>query len=151
MSLQIEQDQPYPLGIHAPEALRAASGRTLREVTLNAAMAGELSAADLSVSADTLIAQAAIAERHGFPQLAANLRRAAELTRVPNEELLAMYEQLRPRRATHSELLAMAERLDRDYGAGNTAEFVREAAEVYRARGLLRDSTRAAGSTPGSR
>ena len=37
-----------------------------------------------------------IAQQHGNPQLADNLRRAAELTELPDEEVLAIYEALRP-------------------------------------------------------
>ena len=48
----------------------------------------------------------------GFRQLAANLRRAAELTAVPNAELLRMYEMLRPGRSTYAELQELAARLE---------------------------------------
>jgi propanediol dehydratase small subunit len=84
--------------------------------------------------------QAEIAAASGFGQLAANLRRAAELTAVPNAELLRMYETLRPGRATYAEMTALADRLAGEYAAPETAAFVREAAEVYRARGLARRS-----------
>lgn len=93
---------------------------------------------NFQISPDTLRRQAVVAHEAGFTQLAENLRRAAELTAVPNDELLQMYETLRPGRSTHAELIAMAERLERAYGAVETAAFVREAAEVYQTRDLFR-------------
>ncbi|GIV84471.1 MAG: hypothetical protein KatS3mg052_1478 [Candidatus Roseilinea sp.] len=82
--------------------------------------------------------QAGAAQAAGFTQLAENLRRAAELTAVPKEELLRIYEALRPGRATQAELLAIAEALERDYGAQQTAAFIREAAAEYARRRLFR-------------
>src|SRR5215217_94007 len=125
----------YPLIDHTDE-LRAVSGRPLNEVTLDAL--DELSIADVQISPATLRAQAAIAREAGFRQLATNLARAAELTAVPNAELLRMYELLRPQRATRAELLALADDLEERYEAVENARMVREAAEVYRARGLLK-------------
>lgn len=127
----------YPLMNHA-ELLATANGKPLADITLDEAAAGNLSAADLQISAATLRAQAEIARQAGYEQLAANLTRAAELTAVPNTDLLAMYETLRPGRATLAELLALADTLGKKYGASENARFVREAASVYEARGLLR-------------
>ena len=125
----------YPL-IDQADELHAVSGRPLSEVTLDGLE--ELSIADVQISPATLRAQAEIARQAGFRQLAVNLARAAELTAVPNAELLRMYEMLRPQRASHAELLALADELERGYAAVENAEMVREAAEVYRARGLLK-------------
>jgi propanediol dehydratase small subunit len=93
---------------------------------------------DFHISAETLRAQAETSESAGFTQLAENLRRAAELTAVPNETLLKMYEALRPGRSSREELLAVAEQLERDYNAPETAAFVREAAAEYQRRNLFR-------------
>lgn len=131
------QEHAYPLMESEGDRLVAASGRRLAEVDLAAADAGEVSIADLQIAPETLRAQAEIAQEAGFAQLAENLRRAAELTAVPNEELLRMYETLRPNRSSYAALLEMAERLEERYGARLTAAFVREAAEVYRARGFV--------------
>ena len=131
------QDYAYPLMESAGDRLAATSGRRLAEVDLAAAAAGEASIADLQIGPETLRAQAEIAQEAGYPQLAENLRRAAELTAVPNEELLRMYETLRPNRSTYAALLEMAERLEERYGAALTAAFVREAAGVYRVRGFV--------------
>ena len=126
----------YPLMEHSGETLRAASGRAVDQITPEALDAGELTADDLRIRAETLRAQAEIAAAAGYPQLAAGLRRAAELTALPNEELLRAYEALRPGRATVVALRSLADRLEQEYGAVETAAFVREAAEVYAARGL---------------
>jgi propanediol dehydratase small subunit len=128
----------YPLIDHAADQLHAASGRSLGAVTLEAAAAGQLAIGDLQISAKTLRAQAAIARAAGYAQLAANLERAAELAGVPNADILRMYELLRPGRASHDELHALAAELAGTYDAPTCAAMVREAAEVYRLRGLLR-------------
>jgi len=125
----------YPL-IDQADELRAVSGRPLSEVTLDAL--DDLSIADVQISPATLRAQAEIARQAGFRQLATNLTRAAELTAVPNAELLRMYELLRPQRASQAELLALADELEHHYKAVENAQMVREAAEVYQARGLLK-------------
>ena len=127
----------YPLFENSPENIRAASGRSLPEITEASARAGELSMADLQISAETLRAQALVARAAGYEQLAGNLARAAELTAVPNAEVLKMYSYLRPGRATQTQLLAMAEALESEYNAPECARLVREAASVYATRGLL--------------
>ena len=98
----------YPLRENAADQLRAASGRRLADITSEAARAGELSMADLQISAETLRAQADASRRAGYGQLAANLTRAAELTAVPNAEVLRMYNLLRPERAAHADLLVVS-------------------------------------------
>ena len=115
----------------------ALSGKPIDDLTLEATVRGDLSPADLRVHPDTLRHQAAIAERHGNPQLGENLRRAAELTALPDGEILAVYEALRPGRSTLAELRALAARLE-TVPAPLCAAFVREAAEVYDRRGLLK-------------
>jgi propanediol dehydratase small subunit len=128
----------YPLIEHAADTLKAASGRPLSEVTLEAAAVGGLGIADTQISAAALRAQAVVARAAGYPQLAENLERAAELTAVPNAEVLRMYDMLRPGRSTHAELLSLAELLEREHAASSCAALVREAAEVYRRRGMVR-------------
>ncbi len=86
---------------------------------------------------DTLRRQAEVAETHGNPQLGENLRRAAELTALPDDEVLAVYEALRPGRSTAAGLAAVAARLE-SAEAPLCAALVREAAGVYARRGLLK-------------
>jgi propanediol dehydratase small subunit len=128
----------YPLIDHAADTLKGVNGRPLKEITLEAAAAGELTSEDIQISADTLHAQSQIAGQAGYPQLAANLTRAAELTALSSEALLTMYEMLRPRRSTYQELMELANRLENGLQAPENARLVRDAAMVYRDRGLLR-------------
>jgi propanediol dehydratase small subunit len=118
-------------------AIRALSGRPIGEITLAAAVRGELSPTDLRVHPDTLRHQARVAEEHGNPQLGENLRRAAELTALSDAEVLAVYNALRPGRSTAADLAAVAARLDAAQ-APLCATLVREAADAYARRGVLR-------------
>lgn len=115
----------------------AKSGRPVDDITLDALRAGALSPEDVRIHPDTLEQQARTAEQHANPQLAANFRRAAELTALPDQQVMAIYEALRPRRSTHAELMAIADELE-TAGAPTNAALVREAADAYAARGLLR-------------
>jgi propanediol dehydratase small subunit len=132
-------DPHYPLMDNAEDRLKAFSGKSLPEITLEAAADGELSSADLRIHRETLVMQAQIAREAGYEQLAGNLLRAAELTLVPNAEVLQIYDLLRPRRATYDQLMQLAAHLEQSYDAAENAKFVREAAEAYRERKLLRD------------
>jgi propanediol dehydratase small subunit len=126
----------YPLGSRRPDLVRTPSGLPLEAVTLAAARAGTLVAADTRATAETLGLQAQVARAAGRPQLADGLERAGELTSVPDDELLAIYTALRPGRSSADELAAWAVRLE-ELGATRTAAFVREASTVYRERRLL--------------
>ena len=119
--------------------IRTASGRTLDELNIEALHAGELAAEDFRISSETLRRQANAAEVAGYRQLAENLRRAAELTGISNQEVLDIYNALRPSRSTYNELITLADRLENHLDAPLTAAFVREAAEVYQERGILRN------------
>jgi propanediol dehydratase small subunit len=121
-----------------PYGVRTASGRPLADLTLDAVRAGKLSVADFRISRETLQRQAAAAAAAGYAHVAENLLRAAELTGVSNADLLEMYEALRPSRTTVARLDELARHLEDDLGAPLTAALVREAAEVYRQRGLVR-------------
>ncbi|HUX76796.1 MAG TPA: diol dehydratase small subunit [Anaerolineae bacterium] len=120
------------------EPVRTPSGRTLDELTIEAVLAGELTAEDFSISGDTLRRQADVAEAAGYRQLAENLRRAAELTRISNQEVLDIYNALRPGRTTYGQLIELADRLENDLDAPLNAAFVREAAEVYLERTIVK-------------
>ncbi len=124
----------------ADKTVRSATGRTLDDLTIEAVRAGELTAEDFRINGETLRHQAEMAEAAGYWQLGENLRRAAELTAISNEEVFDIYDALRPGRCTYHDLIALADRLEKDLAAPLTAAFVREAAEVYRQRGILRDS-----------
>jgi propanediol dehydratase small subunit len=123
--------------VNKEDVIRSQTGRALDELTLENLLAGNLTPDDFRISAETLCAQAEAAEAAGYRQVAENFRRAAELTQLSNEEVLAMYTTLRPGRTTYTQLIALAERLENALAAPLTAALVREAAEVYRERGLV--------------
>ena len=115
--------------------IRALSGKPVEGLTVEAVRTGDVGVADLRIHPETLERQAMVAEQHGNPQLAGNLRRAAELTRLPDDEVLAIYEALRPGRSTAAQLTALAGSLA-DRGLPRCSALVAEAAEVYARRGL---------------
>jgi propanediol dehydratase small subunit len=115
--------------------IRALSGRAVDGLTVEAVRAGEVGVADLRIHPDALERQAVVAEQHGNPQLAENLRRAAELTRLPDDEVLAVYEALRPGRSTPAQLAELAASLAAR-GLPRCAALVSEAADIYARRGL---------------
>lgn len=105
--------------------------------TVAAAVDGKLDLSDLRMDPTTLAYQAVVAEEHGNPQLAENFLRAAELALIDGEEVMALYEALRPYRSTAADLEALRVSLE-GRGAARCAELVRQAADVYARRGLLR-------------
>ncbi|MBP7590532.1 MAG: diol dehydratase small subunit, partial [Chloroflexi bacterium] len=124
----------YPLAQKRRELVKTATGKTLDDITLDAIMSGAVKAEEIRITPQTLEYQAQIAESISRPQLARNMRRAGELTNVPDERVLGMYNALRPNRSSKAELLAIADELESQYGAKVCANFVREAAGVYEAR-----------------
>ena len=127
----------YPLGTQRPDLVRTPGGLGLDELTLDALRSGRLDASEMRATGETLELQAQIALAAGRVQLAANLRRAAELTGVPDDVILEVYTALRPHRSTADELESWADRLERDFQAVATAAFVREARVVYEQRNLI--------------
>ena len=118
----------YPLYREARGRITLPSGRPIEEFSVESLEAGRLGAEDLGIHEETLRQQAQIAEEAGFAPLARNLERAAELTRLPAAKILAIYEALR-RGTEGAELEALAREVEQDYGAVQTAEFIREAAD----------------------
>src|SRR6266542_6137596 len=111
------------------------SGRPVAELTVDAIRREEITLTDVRIHPTALDRQAAVAQAHGNPQLAENLRRAAELTVLPDEEVLAIYAELRPGRSAPGQLTSHADSLERR-GLVRCAALVREAAAVYARRGL---------------
>ena len=105
--------------------------------TVEAAVDGKLELADLRMDPAVLAHQAVIAEENGNPQLAENFLRAAELATIDDEDVMNLYEALRPHRSTAEDLAALRASLE-GRGATRCAELVRRAADVYARRGLLR-------------
>ncbi|OGN82062.1 MAG: hypothetical protein A2X23_11965 [Chloroflexi bacterium GWC2_73_18] len=121
----------------AEAGARALSGRPAEELTLERLATGELVPGDIRISAETLRAQADLAESRDYGPFAANLRRAAELTALDDAELFHVYEMLRPGRASAAELTELAAWLEA-HGAALNAELVRSARDAYVRRGLCR-------------
>ncbi len=119
----------YPLSEKMPDRLTTPSGVRFDEITLAAVLEERVGMEDLRVTAGALELQAQVAESAGRPQLAENLRRAAELVAVPEERILEIYNALRPGRADRAQLLALAADLETRYGARRCAGLVREAAQ----------------------
>ena len=117
----------YPLYREARPRIALPSGRPIEDFSLANLQAGRLGPEDLGIHERTLDEQSRIAEEAGFPALARNLARAAELTRLPDAKILEIYEALR-RGEGGAALEALARELERAYGASLTAAFVREAA-----------------------
>ncbi len=128
----------YPLGEKIPERIKTRTGKLLSDVTYESVLSGETKPEDVRVSKETLEMQAQVAESVGRDTLANNLRRAAELTVVPDDELLNIYDSLRPYRSTKQELYTVADDLESKYDCRINGAFIREAADVYEFRGRLR-------------
>lgn len=119
----------YPLSEKNPERLKTPSGIAFEDITLDAVLDGKVEMEDLRVTREALELQAQVAETAGRSQLAANLRRASELVGVPEDVILHIYQALRPGRGDRQALLALADDLERRYGATLCAALVREAGE----------------------
>jgi propanediol dehydratase small subunit len=139
-SAGLDARRDFPLATYRPELIRTPTGKRLEEITLDAVLNGDVTAEDLRITPRTLRLQAEIADAVRRPQLAENMRRAAELTAVPDERILEIYNALRPRASTKQELLEIANELEGRYGAPTNAALVREAADVYERRSCLADA-----------
>lgn len=128
----------YPMAEKRPELLKSPSGKTLSDITLENVVSGAIKSEDVRISPETLRMQAEIADGIGRNQFADNLRRAAELTAIPDARILQIYNALRPYRSTKAELIAIADEMESKYNAKINAAFVREAADVYQRRNRLR-------------
>lgn len=135
---KLDAKKDYPLAQKRPDLVRSTTGLALEEITLEKAAAGKLTFDDVKIRPETLEYQAQIAESAGRPHLARNLRRAAEMTRIPDARVLEIYNALRPYRSTKQELLDIASELESKYQAKVCAGFVREAAQVYEKRGRIK-------------
>jgi propanediol dehydratase small subunit len=137
----VRAQQPGPAGSGPAgsgpdqQAVQALSGRPVGDLTLEAVRRGEVSLPDLRIHPGTLERQAQVALEHGNPQLAENLRRAAELTGLGDDEVLAIYEALRPGRSSVAQLTTLAASLAAR-GLPRCAALLTEAAEIYARRGL---------------
>lgn len=128
----------YPLYEKRPELIKTQTGKHVDEINIDNILSGAVNPADCRISAETLEYQAQIEDSVGNPQVAANFRRAAEMTRIPDERIIKIYNCMRPHVSTKQELLDIADELEKEYDATINAALLREAAEVYEDRKMLR-------------
>ena len=127
----------YPILQKHPDWVKTPDGRPVASIDLSTIKRGEVENKDIRISREMLLTQAKVAESAGKMQVAENFRRAAEMTGVPDELVIQMYDKLRPNRAAYEELRGMADTLESKYNAARCAKLVREAAEIYEKRGIL--------------
>ena len=139
MSKTPKMQDIYPLSEKSPESVTTPRGLTLADMTLDAVVRGQVTAADVAITPETLRLQARIAASVGRDRLARNFERAAELTNIPQDILMSTYELLRPGRSDSSLTLRQrAEELRTKFNATLIADFLEEAADAYDARGLFK-------------
>ena len=129
----------YPIAETQPDEVIGNRGKPLSSLTMGAVLNGEVSMEDLRITSQALEQQAEIATSVGRSALASNLKRAAEMTRLPQSEVMAIYELLRPGRSASAEsLLDAANRVRNDYDAQLLGDFLDEASSFYEQRDLFR-------------
>ncbi len=128
----------FPLAEKFPNRVTGHRGKSLGDLTLETVLAGDVEMEDLRITPNALLQQAEIARSAGRAALAQNFERAAEMTRMPQEEIMKIYELLRPGRTRSIEnLLDITQRLRFDFEAPLLAQLVEEAASTYEKRGLF--------------
>jgi len=135
---KLQADRDYPLAEKHPEYISTPTGKNIESITLESVISGEVTSEDCKITEATLQNQADIAESAGRPQMSLNFKRAAELTNIPDNKILKIYNILRPYRSTLAELMATADELERLYHASMNASFIREAAVLYEKKKLLK-------------
>lgn len=135
---KLDAMKDYPIYEKHPELIKTQTGKTVDAINIDNILSGKITPDDCKISPETLEYQAQIQESFGNPQVAANFRRAAEMTRIPDERILEIYNCMRPNVSTKQELLRVADELETKYHATINAALVREAAEVYESRGMLK-------------
>lgn len=128
----------YPLGEKMPDKIKTPTGTNFTDITLDKLISGDLKADDIRIAPETLEMQAQVAESVGRDAFSRNMRRAAELIAVPDDRILEIYDALRPYRSTKAEMYAIADELKTKYGCEINSQLVREAADIYEARGKLK-------------
>jgi propanediol dehydratase small subunit len=76
--------------------VKTATNKTLDDFTLENVLSNKVTAQDMRITPETLRLQASIAKDAGRDRLAMNFERAAELTAVPDDRILEIYNALRP-------------------------------------------------------
>ena len=113
--------EDYPLYEHHYDDIRTATGKSLNDFTLEAIQKGEIQPEDC-----------------GNFQIAAELRRSAEMTRIPDSRIMEIYNSLRPRMSEKKKLKEIAEELKTKYDAPQCAAFIEDAIHVYEKRNMFK-------------
>ena len=140
MKEKLDAIKDYPIYEKRPELIETLTGKGIDEITIDNILSGNISPEDCRISDNMLEYQAQIQESFGNRQVAENFRRAAEMTRIPDKRILEIYNSLRPNVSTKKELKEIAKELEIQYNATINAALVREAAEVYEKRNMLKNS-----------
>lgn len=127
----------YPMLKKHGDIIKTPTGKSVNDITLENVLNESVTIKDVRISSEMLHAQAQIAESAGKKQIGENLKRAAELTQVPDDTIIKMYDMLRPNRSTKTQLEELAQTLLNQYHAPMCAQLVREAAAVYEKRNIL--------------
>lgn len=127
----------YPLS-KSDMDIRSKSGKTIEEITIEEVINGRVTGEDIKISKETLKLQGEIAREEGRVQLGENFERASELVDIPDEELLIIYNMLRPNRSTKAELISKAEEIRVKYNAINCSNLILDVVNVYSKRGILK-------------
>lgn len=127
----------YPILKKHADTVKTPTGKNIGEINLDNVLNENVDIKDVRISGEMLLAQAQIAESAGKTQLGENLRRAAELTQVPDDTIIKMYDMLRPNRSTKAQLEELARTLLETYHAPMCAQLVNEAAAIYEKRSIL--------------
>lgn len=128
----------YPLYSKHPELIHSPSGKGLGEINVDNLLTDAIKSNDLRITPETLRLQGEVAVDAGRDAIQQNFQRASELTAIPDDRLLEMYNALRPYRSTKQELLDIAAELKNQYNATICAEWFEEAAEFYETRKKLK-------------
>lgn len=128
----------YPLYQKHRDLVKTPKGHNLDDINLQKVVNNQVNPKELRITPEALKLQGEIAANAGRPAIQKNLQRAAELTRVPDERVLEMYDALRPFRSTKQELLDIAKELRDKYDANVCAAWFEEAADYYESRKKLK-------------
>ena len=127
----------YPLSTSDID-LKSKSGKSIDQITSYEVINGRVTGEDIKISKETLRLQGEIARQEGRTQLGENFERASELVDIPDEELLIIYNMLRPNRSTKEELLNKAKEIRDKYNAIACSNLIMDAVNVYSKRGILK-------------
>lgn len=118
--------------------IKSKSGKSLKDITIDQVINGKVTGEDIKISKETLKLQGEIARKEGRTQLSENFERASELVDIPDEELLIIYNMLRPYRSTKEELELKAKELIEKYNSISCSKLILDAVNVYNQRGILK-------------